>query len=100
MAPNRPAEELYDLQNDPYEINNLAGQPQHQTVQNELSDILDNWIDETKDQGRTIEEVQVTQAELEKMEKSHISTMSQRGFPPDVTPEDYLEYWKEQFNLR
>ena len=99
MAPSRPAEELYDLQNDPYEINNLAGQPQYQTVQNELSAALDNWIDETGDKGQTMEDVQVTQAQLEKMENAHINTMSQRGFAPDVPPEDHLEYWKDQFNL-
>jgi len=99
MASSRPAEELYDLQNDPYEVNNLAGQPQYQTVQNELSAALDNWIDETGDKGQTMEDVQVTQAELEKMENAHINTMSQRGFAPDATPEDYLEYWKDQFNL-
>jgi N-sulfoglucosamine sulfohydrolase len=57
MAPRRPDEELYDLEADPWEIHNLASStdPEHQRVRGELSAVLDRWIEETGDQGRTPE---------------------------------------------
>ena len=54
-APRRPAEELYDLDNDPYEVRNLAGSPDHAAVLAKLRGVLTNWIEESNDQGRTIE---------------------------------------------
>jgi len=48
----RPAEELYDHRNDPYEIHNLATDP---ALKNELRrhrKILDDWVKETDDKGQ------------------------------------------------
>lgn len=47
----RPAEELYDLENDPFEINNLALNPDYKSKLEELSSVLYDWMDETKDPG-------------------------------------------------
>ena len=54
-APTMPEEELYDLQADPHEINNLAGRPEDRPTLERLRKVLMNWIDETNDQGRTPE---------------------------------------------
>ncbi|MBN2326586.1 MAG: sulfatase [Candidatus Omnitrophica bacterium] len=51
MAPTRPKEELYDLQSDPHEIHNLAGDPSHAEPLQKMRAILDRWIEETGDQG-------------------------------------------------
>jgi len=48
----RPAEELYDLENDPYELNNLVGDAGYEGVREEYAAILDRWIEETDDQGQ------------------------------------------------
>ncbi|QDT41474.1 Arylsulfatase [Gimesia alba] len=48
LAP-RPAEELYDLEADPHELHNLAGQKEFQKVQQELRAALDQWQEETHD---------------------------------------------------
>lgn len=56
----RPAEELYDLATDPFEIHNLAGSPTHEDVLNELRSKLDEWIEETKDTGQQPERPEVT----------------------------------------
>jgi hypothetical protein len=48
----RPAEELYHLQDDPYEINNLAFNPDFQAKLIELRGKLENWVKETDDQGQ------------------------------------------------
>ena len=42
-------EELYDLENDPHEIRNLAGDPAFRARKRELKATLDRWIEETGD---------------------------------------------------
>ena len=44
-----PPEELYDLQNDPYEIRNLAGEPARQETVRRLRALLETWQRETGD---------------------------------------------------
>ncbi len=51
MAPQRPREELYDLQADPWEFHNLAGSREHKATLERLRATLDHWIEETHDQG-------------------------------------------------
>ena len=40
----RPVFELYDLENDPYELNNLAGQASVSAIETELRKKLDRWM--------------------------------------------------------
>lgn len=47
----KPAEELYDLQADPDEVNNLVGSAQHQAILKELQGALANWCKEIHDVG-------------------------------------------------
>ena len=49
----RPAEELFDLQADPREQNNLAADPDHKALAEELRSKLESWMDEQGDQ-RTV----------------------------------------------
>ena len=39
----RPIFELYDLQSDPYEFDNLAGKPEMKTIETDLRHRMDNW---------------------------------------------------------
>ena len=48
----RPAEELYDLNKDPHEINNLAHDPAYQNQLVTLRAQLDDWVKETDDKGQ------------------------------------------------
>ncbi len=48
----RPAEELYDLSADPFEIHNLADDPRFADKLQELRRRLEAWMVETGDQGR------------------------------------------------
>lgn len=52
MSEERPAEELYNLIEDPFEINNLAKNPKYAEILNKHATILENWIAETNDQGQ------------------------------------------------
>lgn len=55
--PRMPEEELYDLQADPWETHNLATDPAHQETLKRLRGVLEKWIEEANDQGRTPEQV-------------------------------------------
>jgi len=52
FLPTREPEELYDLENDPYEIFNLAKDPAFSTALIEHRNILTKWIKETDDKGQ------------------------------------------------
>jgi len=54
-APAMPPEELYDLRTDPHAINNLANSPAHQKILKKLRSVLEEWIQNTGDLGRTLE---------------------------------------------
>src|SRR5207245_10062114 len=45
----RPAEELYDVRTDPYELTNLADRPEYAPAKNTLRAELDQWMRETND---------------------------------------------------
>ncbi len=47
----KPREELYDLQADPHELDNLALSPNHTTVLNGMRARLNAWVMETRDVG-------------------------------------------------
>ena len=55
FGPHKPAEELYDLRNDPHEIDNLADDPRFRSVLEEHRRQLQDWIRRTGDQGLTTE---------------------------------------------
>jgi len=52
MATTRPAEELYDLKNDPHELHNLAENPEYAGVVEEQRERLKLWIRNSGDRGR------------------------------------------------
>ena len=69
----KPEEELYDLQNDPFELVNLSGQIKFQDTLVSLRRTLDSWIEETNDKGRV-------------PEKELISNWLPNGKPPKLKP--------------
>ena len=48
----RPAEQLYDVEKDPYEMTNVAADPKLAEAKAGLSAELDRWLSEEKDPGR------------------------------------------------
>jgi uncharacterized sulfatase len=51
FAPTKPKEELYDLEADPHEVNNLAQSAEHRQILAELRGVLERWAEETGDLG-------------------------------------------------
>jgi N-sulfoglucosamine sulfohydrolase len=45
----RPAEELYDLSKDPYELTNVAASPDYASQKKKLRQRLDDWMKSTAD---------------------------------------------------
>ncbi len=56
--PEKPVEELYDLVNDPHEINNLAANPDYKEILEKHRDILEQWMEETDDKGQYPENIE------------------------------------------
>ena len=52
MQPRKPAEELYDLKEDPWETRNLIGDPALREEAEKLRRVLRQWERESNDQGR------------------------------------------------
>ncbi|NQT83325.1 sulfatase-like hydrolase/transferase, partial [bacterium] len=97
MASSRPAEELYDIPNDPHELHNLAGDPDCQEILNKLRATLNAWIKETGDLGEIPEDPRIAAEQfLTRHAPGHNRVMRRRGLSPDVAPVEYLEYWKKE----
>ncbi len=91
LAPRMPDEELYDLEADPYEIDNLAesDDPEHRRVLGHLRGVLEGWIEETGDRGRQLEPPELVQKWIEVM-------YGRWGGPPEELEEPYIygePYW-------
>ncbi len=67
MANRRPEEELYDVLQDPHELNNLAGKQSHQNILQKFRKILDDWIKNTGDRGEFPEDSDVVKKYKEQM---------------------------------
>ncbi len=61
MADKRPAEELFDTEADPHEINNLAGDPAYREVLERHRIALEQWQREVGDLGMMPEDMMVAQ---------------------------------------
>jgi N-sulfoglucosamine sulfohydrolase len=80
MAATKPEFELYDLRNDPYELVNLAGNPEYKTTEDELLRELNNWRNNiVNDKGVTEE-------------------FRKGGWPADY-PTRSLEQWEQILEL-
>jgi hypothetical protein len=61
MFQKRRTEELYDTEADPFEMNNLADDPDYSDDLKRLSDALDSWLHQVGDMGRIPESEMVRQ---------------------------------------
>ena len=51
FEPTKPVEELYDLDSDPHEVNNVAARPEYRRVLARMRTVLEQWQDDIGDQG-------------------------------------------------
>ncbi|MGJ8724090.1 MAG: sulfatase family protein [Roseibacillus sp.] len=70
----RPPEELYDLKNDPFEVENLADKPEYQEKLGALRASLDEWMKATNDLGQTREPKKMFESDM----KIYLDTVKRR----------------------
>jgi len=78
LAPHRPAEELYDLDADPYETRNLAESGEHAETLARLRAALDDWLETADDQGRAPEPPEVAAHWEARMEQNYGPRLRER----------------------
>jgi arylsulfatase A-like enzyme len=61
FAQSKPEEELYDLDSDPHELNNLIDDPKYNKKADELRAELQRWMDDIGDKGFIPEEEMISQ---------------------------------------
>ena len=97
MAPCRPPEELYDLEKDPHETRNLAGDPSYAGVLKRMREQLERWITETGDQGEKPEDPRVAaRMFVERHLPGTKRALKARGLPVFPSPKEYLAWWEKQ----
>ncbi len=94
MAAVKPYQELYDIVNDPFEIDNLAKKAEYQGVLADLSDELDRWIKDTGDAGEILEDYQTEVQWHLNNQKWYNNTLKDRGITND-NPAAHVKYWTE-----
>ena len=75
LSASRTEEELYDLKNDPWELQNLAGKSTHSKTLQKMRKTLDRWILETKDKGQNVEPMKMYDSDM----KVYLDGRSKKG---------------------
>jgi arylsulfatase A-like enzyme len=95
MAADRPAEELYDLRKDPFELNNVANVRGYSKQLKEFRQILGEWLEEA-DIGKYPENPVEIEHAQEVMKREYKEHMESIGLTADVSDEALLKYWEAQ----
>ena len=77
FADTRPPEELYDLEADPFEIYNLAEDPNYQVTLESLRQQLIDWVEATDDKGRDPEPMAMFDSDM----AVYLNTVSRKQTP-------------------
>ncbi len=94
MAEYRPVEELYELETDPHEVNNLAEDPDYDATLREFRSRLDQWIVDTGDKGQMPEDPEVALYWDRFMRDRWEEWMEAKGFSPEVDNQEYIRWWE------
>ena len=57
---------------------------------------LDNWIHKTGDNGEIPEDAVIEATEKDNMIKAYNKSMLAKGLSPDISDEDYLQWWEKK----
>lgn len=97
ISNDRPAEELYDLEKDPFEINNLANNPAYSAELQKLRKVLEDWVAKN-DKGTYPEAEEEIIAAQQKAKERFSNTIKKRGFKIKPTDEEMVAYWEKELN--
>lgn len=96
FADSRPSEELYDLELDPFEINNLAENQDFTLVKNELSLKLERWIKEYDKAGYPEDQAKIDYW-VNQMAKMDSIWKTKKKLPFNASNKQYVDWWEQKF---
>jgi uncharacterized sulfatase len=99
-GPDRPAEELYDMETDPFELHNIADDPDRDDTRTGLRAFLNSWISKTADQGAMTEDPKVVAMEVASMKTVYRDYMKEKGLSPDVSRDALIAWWESFYRDR
>ena len=91
----RPSEELYDLETDPFEINNLATKSEYTLELEKLRDTLNQWVNKN-DLGIYPEDQAEIDSAQEQALKTLKKTLQNRNLPENASYRKHVEYWENK----
>jgi uncharacterized sulfatase len=94
MRKERPFEELYDLKNDPHEMENLIQLESHIKEAETLRNILNDWLSKF-DLGQYPENPEEILHAQKLMMDIYEKQMKLKGLESDISDEEFLKYWEE-----
>ena len=75
-----PRMELYDLEQDPNEFDNLSGRPEYGEVQRRLLAALKAWQEETRDPLQDPEKLALLKAEMDTVVREKVNYRKEKAF--------------------
>ena len=94
MANSRPEEELYDLSEDSWEINNLANDKNYEQNLSDMRAIMDSVLHQF-DKGIYPESREEIEFAQELMKKRFKKQMRRKGLSENSSDEEILKYWEK-----
>lgn len=88
--PHIPYEELYDLEEDPYQTNNLAKNPEYQSLKQKLSSVLDSWMKAQND-FLTHHKMPLLKPNLHPLDQNSVWNKVSASLTGKLKEEDYLK---------
>ncbi|PQV48399.1 putative sulfatase [Jejuia pallidilutea] len=95
MGLYRPTEELYDLEKDPFEINNLAENINYSTELKKLRAELNKWV-KKNDLGTYPEDKNEIVTAQDEASKRLKIILKQRKLSENATNKELVEYWEKE----
>ena len=96
LSSTRAKEELYDLRNDPWELNNLADDPDLSKTLQEMRKILNRWTRDTGDLGQNVEPMKMYDSDM-KVYLNGIANMGKADRLEEIKSNiaQMKKWWKE-----
>ncbi|MDF1810572.1 MAG: sulfatase [Verrucomicrobiales bacterium] len=97
-AGHRPPEEFYYLRTDPFEMNNLASDPEYAEMIADYRSDLDRWVEETNDHG-VIVETEKSIAVYSRWLDKYLGKIQREYGIKEVNGESMYKYWMHRYDL-
>jgi uncharacterized sulfatase len=99
MKPDKTKEEFYDLIKDPFEMHNLAADPEYAAQLALHRKVLEKWITEN-DKGTYPESREETDYWAKDAGNAFQKKMTSYGLPVEISDEDFLKWWEKKLLIK